>query len=61
MVTMCTTWFNIKKFLSFPTESVYVFRTILTLNSDYFKLVRLSVTQTYIEKFHISYIHYMFP
>jgi hypothetical protein len=38
MVTIyvCTTCYNIQKLCILPTQCIYVFRMILTINSDYF-------------------------
>jgi hypothetical protein len=36
MVNMCTISFNVKEFCILPTERIYVFHMVLTINSDYF-------------------------
>jgi hypothetical protein len=33
---MCTTGFNIQQLLVLLTDCIYVFRMVLTINSDYF-------------------------
>jgi hypothetical protein len=36
VVYMCTTYFNTKKPFILPTQCIYVFRMVLTVNSDCF-------------------------
>jgi hypothetical protein len=36
VVTVCTTFFNTPKLCILPTQCIYVFRMVLTINSDCF-------------------------
>ena len=36
VVSVCTTFFNVKKLRILPTECIYILRMILTLTRDYF-------------------------
>jgi hypothetical protein len=36
VVTICTAFFNIRELFVLPTECIYEFHVILSVNSDYF-------------------------